>query len=65
LQAANELYDTLVVNVENATVKCQPFNAETRDNFLKEINPVHKLRVLEPHLNINAWHFKIDDTVFP
>lgn len=65
LQAANELYDKLVVKIENAAVKGQPFNAETRDDFLKEINPVYKLRVLEPHLNINAWHFKIDDTVFP
>lgn len=65
LQAASELYDKLIVKIENATVKDHLFNAETRCNFLKEINPVHKLRVLDPHLNINAWYFKIDDIVFP
>lgn len=65
LQAASELYDKLIVRVGNATVGGQSFNAETRGDFLREINPVHKLRTLEPHLNINAWYFEIDDIVFP
>jgi hypothetical protein len=64
LRAAVELYDKLVLKIENATVKGQVFHKETRDDFLKEINPIHKLRVLEPHLDINAWYFKIDDIVF-
>lgn len=65
LQAAGELYDKLIVRVGNATVEGRSFDAETRGDFLREINPVHKLRVLEPHLNINAWYFDIDDIVFP
>lgn len=65
LQAAGELYDKLFVSIENSTVAGQAFSAETRGRFLERINPVHKLRVLEPHLNINAWYFKIDDIVFP
>lgn len=64
LQTAVELYDKLLVKIENAAVKGQPFAAETRDDFLRQINPVHKLRVLEPHLDVNAWYFKIDDIVF-
>jgi hypothetical protein len=65
LQAADELYDKLIVKVGNATAEGRAFAAETRGDFLREINPVHKLRVLEPHLNINAWYFDIDDIVFP
>jgi hypothetical protein len=65
LQAASELYDKLIVGVGNVTVGGRSFDAETRSDFLREINPVHKLRVLEPHLNINAWYFEIDDIVFP
>jgi hypothetical protein len=65
LQAAGELYDKLIARVGNATVEGRSFDAETRGDFLREINPVHKLRVLEPHLNINAWYFEIDDIVFP
>lgn len=65
LQAASALYNKLIVKIENATVKGRTFNADARSDFLKEINPVCKLRVLEPHLNINAWYFSIDDIVFP
>lgn len=65
LQAVSELYNKLVVKIENATVRGQSYNPETHNDFLREINPVHKLRILEPHLNINAWYFKIDDMIFP
>lgn len=65
LKAANELYDELILKIENATVKGQLFTPETRSDFLQAINPVHKLRVLEPHLGINAWYFKIDDMIIP
>lgn len=64
LLAADELYDKLIVNIENTLVKGEPFSDETRDEFLKAINPFYKLRVLEPHLNTNAWYFNIDDIVF-
>ena len=65
LKAANDLYDELILKIENATVKGQLFTPETRSDFLQAINPVHKLRVLEPHLGINAWYFKIDDLIIP
>lgn len=65
LHAASEFYDKLILKIENATVKGRTLNTETCSDFLKEINPVCKLRVLEPHLNINAWYFNIDDIVFP
>jgi hypothetical protein len=65
LQAADELYDKLIIRILNATVDGKSFAAETRGDFLREISPVHKLRVLEPHLGLNAWYFQIDDLVLP
>ena len=65
LRAADELYNKLIVRIINATVEGKSFVVETRGDFLREINPVHKLRVLEPHLDINAWYFQIDDLVLP
>jgi hypothetical protein len=43
----------------------QAFSDETRGLFLEAINPVYKLRVLEPLFDVNAWYFKIDDWTFP
>jgi hypothetical protein len=65
LPAAAEFYKKLILNVENATVGGQPFSDETRDAFLEAINPVYKLRVLEPLFDVNAWYFKMDDLRFP
>lgn len=65
LSTAVEFYNKLLINIENATVSGQPFTAETRNAFLEAINPVYKLRVLEPLFDVNAWYFKIDDWRIP
>jgi hypothetical protein len=65
LSAAVEFYDRLILNIENATVGGQAFSSETRRAFLEAINPVYKLRVLEPLFDVNAWYFKIDDLTYP
>jgi hypothetical protein len=65
LLIAIEFYESLLIKIENATVGGQVFSGETRGAFLESINPVYKLRVLEPLLDINAWYFKIDDWTYP
>lgn len=65
LSTAVEFYDNLLINIENATVGGQMFSDETRGAFLEAINPVYKLRILEPLFDVNAWYFKIDDWTFP
>ena len=65
LSIAVEFYDRLILNIENATVGGQVFSDETREAFLEAINPVYKLRVLEPLFDVSAWYFKIDDWTFP
>jgi hypothetical protein len=65
LSTAVEYYNNLLINIENATVGGQLFADETRDAFLEVINPVHKLRVLEPLFDVNAWYFKVDDIRIP
>lgn len=65
LSTAVEFYNKLIINIENATVSKQSFSTETRNVFLEAINPVYKLRVLEPLFDVNAWYFKIDDIVIP
>jgi hypothetical protein len=61
LPAAVELYDKLIMSVENATAHGQPFSEADRDAFLAEINPVSKLRVLEALLDVGVWGFKVDE----
>ncbi len=61
LKLAVELYDKLIIRIENANVSGQVFNEESKELFLKEVNPVYKFRVVEQFLNINAWNFEIDD----
>ncbi len=63
LPLANDLYNNLIINVENATVHGQTFNEETKAVFLEEINPIYKFRVLTELLDINAWNFEIDDII--
>lgn len=63
--AAVEFYDGLIINIENATLGGRPFSSETRSAFLEAINPVYKLRVLEPLFDVSAWYFKIDEIRFP
>jgi hypothetical protein len=63
LQIANDLYNKLLVNIENATAKGETFKEETKSLFLEEINPVYKFRILTELLSINAWNFKVDDMV--
>ena len=65
LSAAVEFYNELIINIGNATLRGRPFSSETRSTFLETINPVYKLRVLEPLFNVNAWYFKIDEIRFP
>jgi hypothetical protein len=65
LSAAVEFYNELIINIENATLGGLPFSSETRSAFLEAINPVYKLRVLEPLFDVNAWYFKIDEIRFP
>jgi hypothetical protein len=65
LATAVEFYNNLLINIENASVGGKSFSDETREAFLEAINPVYKLRVLEPLFNCNAWYFKIDDWTFP
>jgi PIN like domain len=61
LSTAIEFYNELIINIENATVDGKLFSDKTRSVFLEAINPVHKLRVLEPLFDVNAWYFKIDE----
>jgi PIN domain-containing protein len=65
LSVANDFYNSLINGIENATVGGKVFSAETRAGFLDVINPVYKLRVLEPLFGVRAWYFKVDDIVFP
>ncbi len=65
LSIIEEFYQKLILNIENATVNGKSFSDKTKDSFLEGMNPVYKLRVLEPLFNINAWYFAIDDTIFP
>jgi hypothetical protein len=65
LSAAIEFYNELIINIENATLDGRPFSDETRNAFLEAINPVYKLRVLEPLFDVNAWYFKVDEIRFP
>ncbi len=65
LLAAVEFYNELIINIENATLGVRPFSSETLSAFLEAINPVYKLRVLEPLFDVNAWYFKIDEIRFP
>jgi hypothetical protein len=65
LSTAVEFYNELIINIENATLGERPFSSETRSAFLEAINPVYKLRVLEPLFDVNAWYFKIDEIEFP
>lgn len=65
LSTAAEFYNELILNIENATVDGRPYSDETRGAFLAAVNPVYKLRVLEPLFNVNAWYFKIDEWTLP
>jgi hypothetical protein len=60
LRVANDLYDELVVRIENATVNGREYDNSTRDDFLKVINPVHKFKTLEAALQIDLMKFKND-----
>ncbi|MGI9068121.1 MAG: PIN-like domain-containing protein [Pyrinomonadaceae bacterium] len=65
LSVANAFYDSLLLDVENATCNGKEFSAETRSAFLTAINPVYKLRILEALLGVDAWYFKVDELRFP
>jgi len=65
LSVANDFYNLLIKRIENATLGGMAFSAYTRAAFLDAINPVYKLRVLEPLFGVRAWYFKVDDMVFP
>lgn len=52
LRVASELYDAMILRVENATVEEQGFSDSTRAKFLKAVNPIFKLKVLEEALQI-------------
>lgn len=65
LSTAVEFYNRLLLSVENAAVGGNTYSEETRDDFLEAINPVYKLRVLEPLFDVNAWYFQIDDIIIP
>lgn len=65
LSTAIEFYNKLIISIENATVDGQPFSDEARKAFLDAINPIYKLRILEPLFDLNAWYFKIDEIRIP
>lgn len=65
LATAVSFYDRLLIRVENGTVDGRPYDEATRESFLQAINPVYKLRVLEPLFDVNAWYFTIDDFTVP
>ena len=65
LATAVTFYDKLLVRIENGVVNGSAYQDTERENFLKAINPVYKLRVLEPLFDVNAWYFKIDETTIP
>ena len=47
LRIVDDLYNAMLLRVEKATVNGEEFNESTRAAFLKAINPVFKLKVLE------------------
>lgn len=65
LATAVSFYDRLLIRVEKGTVDGRPYDDATRGSFLQAINPVYKLRVLEPLFDVNAWYFTIDDFTIP
>lgn len=65
LPSAIHFYDRLLLGIKNATVGGRVFSGETRSKFLEAINPVHKLRVIEPLFDVNAWYFGLDDLRIP
>lgn len=60
LRVADDLYNAMLLRVENATVNGQPFDEASRAIFLKEINPVFKFKVLEAALQIKLMNFDYD-----
>lgn len=65
LSIAIEGYERLIVGIENATVNGEVYSEQTRKEFLEVMNPIYKLRVLEPLFNVNAWYFKVDEIIMP
>jgi hypothetical protein len=65
LATAVTFYDRLLIRIENGTVDGNPYDESTRDSFLQAINPVYKLRILEPLFDVDAWYFAIDDFTIP
>jgi hypothetical protein len=61
LRVADDLYNSMLLHVENATVNGQGFNESTRAVFLKAINPVFKLKVLEEAVQIEMTTFYYDN----
>ena len=60
LPVANQIYDSLILGIENANLGDQIFSEDRKQNFLDAINPVFKLKVLEEALEQEVWHFQYD-----
>jgi hypothetical protein len=60
LRIADDLYNEMLLRVENATVNGQSFDEASHVTFLKEINPVFKFKVLEAALQIKLMNFDHD-----
>jgi hypothetical protein len=60
LPVVNQIYDSLILRIENANLGNQTFSEESKQDFLDAINPVFKLKVLEEVFEQNVWHFQYD-----
>lgn len=60
LPIINQIYDSLIIRIENGTLGTQGFSENTKESFLEAINPVFKLKVLEQVFEQDVWHFQHD-----
>lgn len=60
LRVADDFYNAMLLRVDDATVDGQEFSESTRKTFLKAINPVFKLKVLEEALQAKVMNFDYD-----
>jgi hypothetical protein len=60
LPAVKQIYNAMILRIENATVGDSIFSEDTKEHFLEAVNPVFKLKVLEATFDRDVWHFNYD-----
>lgn len=60
LSAVKQIYNAMIVRIENGNLGDSPFSDDIKQDFLEAINPVFKLKVLEAAFEQDVWHFEYD-----